>query len=186
VLIICLLVKNRSPRAALRMTDSTKLPVCGTPCYVHIPPEKRTGAGSKLHPKATRMILIGYSSIHKAWKLFDMNTLQEVNSCHVMFEDENRPERDEIGHASSLLVRTRPLFDTPMAGVEVGAPLKGPPQVTVPALNAEEVDIDAQRHESDQELLQVFNNDKAPAGTASTGTRSILRIGSIGITISVS
>jgi hypothetical protein len=68
-----------------------------------------------------------------------------------------------------------------MAGVEVGAPLKGPPQVTVPAFNAEEVDIDAQGHESDQE---VINNDKALAGAASTGTHSIFRIGSIGIRVS--
>jgi hypothetical protein len=106
------------------------------------------------------MIFIGNSSIHKAWKLFDMNTLQEVYSCHVMFEDENRPERETIGHASSLIERTRPLFDTPMADVEVGAPLNGPPQETVPALNAGEVqvnDVDnnAQGHESDQELLHT-------------------------------
>ena len=94
-------LKNRSPHHALfrstpytewneRLPDLTNVRVFGCICYVYIPSEtrKKQGLGNKLQPKALKMIFVGYSDKHKAWKTIDPNTKNIVVSSNVIFDDE--------------------------------------------------------------------------------------------------
>jgi len=94
-------LKNRSPHNALykstpyqewfgKIPDITNVRVFGYPCYVFIPPEvrKRKGPGHKLLPNATKMLLVGYSDKHKAWKCFQPKTKEVVYSANVQFDTE--------------------------------------------------------------------------------------------------
>ncbi len=82
-------LKNRSPHASLfkstpyqewfsRIPDLSNIRVFGYPCYVYIPAEvrKRKGSGNKLLSKSVKMLPVGYSDRHKAWKCFDPSTKQ--------------------------------------------------------------------------------------------------------------
>ena len=44
-------------------------------------------------PKTMEMILLGYSHAHKSYKLFDLTTMKEYLSPHVVFEDESNTDR---------------------------------------------------------------------------------------------
>lgn len=94
-------LKNRSPHASLyrstpyeqwfrKLPDLTNLRVFGYPCYVYIPAEvrQRKGKGHKLLPKALKMIFVGYSEKHKAWKCFNPVTKTIVHSNNVQFDSE--------------------------------------------------------------------------------------------------
>jgi hypothetical protein len=94
-------LKNRSPHSAIFQSTPyekwfNKIPnlehvrIWGSVCYVMIPQEKRTGAGSKLLPKSTKAIFVGYSEIHKAYKCFDEESFKELYSPHVTFDEMNR------------------------------------------------------------------------------------------------
>ena len=54
-----------------------------------MPEEKRKGPGCKLLLKSTQVIFVEYSEIHKAYKCFDEETLKEIYSLHVTFDELN-------------------------------------------------------------------------------------------------
>jgi transposase InsO family protein len=95
-------VKNRSPHQAIyrstpyqewhqRLPDLTNVRVFGCKCFVYVPSEtrKKLGPGNKLLPKARKMMFVGYSDKHKAWKTIDSSTKEIVFSSNVIFESEN-------------------------------------------------------------------------------------------------
>lgn len=92
-------LKNRSPHSALSQStpysqwfkvlpDLSHVRVFGSTCHAFIPKQKRTGPGSKLLPKTKQMILVGYSDLPKTYKLFNPETLEQIESSEVIFENE--------------------------------------------------------------------------------------------------
>jgi hypothetical protein len=92
-------LKNRSPHSALskrtpyearfqKLPDLSNIRIFGCKAYMHIPKEKRKGAGSKLFDKAKELIFVGYSERSSSWLLFDPETHQEYRSDEVLFDEE--------------------------------------------------------------------------------------------------
>jgi transposase InsO family protein len=94
-------LKNRSPHSALyrstpyqewhqRLPDLTNVRVFGSVCYVFTPTEirKKLGPGNKLQPKSRKMLFVGYSDKHKAWKTIDPTNHDIVYSPNVVFGNE--------------------------------------------------------------------------------------------------
>ena len=97
-------LKNRSPHRAIpqstpftewfkKIPNLSHVRVFGTKCHMYVPSKRRTGPGSKLMPKTIDVILVGYSHAHKSYKLFDLKTMQEYLSPHVVFENETITDR---------------------------------------------------------------------------------------------
>ena len=89
-------VLNRSPSASLNkctpyeMLNKVKprvdyFKVFGSECYSHIPKDDR----SKLDPKSTKCIFLGYGNTKKGYKLYEVNTGKIIFSRDVIF-DENK------------------------------------------------------------------------------------------------
>lgn len=92
-------LKNRSPHKAVpqstpytewfkKIPNLSHVRVFGTKCHMYIPSKKRSGPGSKLLPKTLEVILVGYSHMHKSYKLFDPESMNEYLSPHIVFENE--------------------------------------------------------------------------------------------------
>jgi len=118
-------LKNRSPHAALPQStpyaqwfktvpDLSAIRVFGSKGHVLIPSEKRKGPGSKLMPKTQQMIMIGYSDIHKAYKMFDEESLNVTYSAEVIFDNEKVNTR-KIAYPKSFVehVATQSTFSYP-------------------------------------------------------------------------
>ena len=63
--------------------DLGHLKVFGCIAYVHVPDELRT----KLHPKAEKCVLIGYSLEQKGYKCYNLATCQLRVSKDVVFDE---------------------------------------------------------------------------------------------------
>ena len=92
-------LKNRSPHSALckrtpfearfqKLPDLSNIRIFGCKAYMHIPKEKRKGAGSKLFDKAHELIFVGYSERSNSWLLLDPDNHQEYRSDEVLFDEE--------------------------------------------------------------------------------------------------
>lgn len=92
-------LKNRSPHTALckrtpyearfqKLPNLSNIRIWGCKAYMHIPKEKRTGAGSKLVDKARELIFVGYSERSGSWLLFDPATHEEHRSDEVLFDEQ--------------------------------------------------------------------------------------------------
>jgi hypothetical protein len=93
-------IQNRSPHIVLgKLTpeelytgtrpDVSHLRIFGSVCYCHVPSEKRT----KLDPTGEKGILVGYSEVSKAYRIFVPARRRIVVSRDVQFEEERALRR---------------------------------------------------------------------------------------------
>jgi hypothetical protein len=82
-------VKQKTPEEAWsgRNPKVSHLEVFGSTAYTWIPAVKRT----KLDPKSKKMMLIGYSDTHKAYRLVDVDTDKMSFSRDVVVDEEVGP-----------------------------------------------------------------------------------------------
>lgn len=89
---------NRSPSTVLgfksaeevwseKPVDYSKLRVFGCSAYAHIPSDER----SKLKPKSTHCIFLGFEKGVKGFKLWDINNRKKVVSRDVVFDETTMP-----------------------------------------------------------------------------------------------
>jgi hypothetical protein len=93
-------IQNRSPHTILgKLTpeevytgtrpDVSHLRIFGSVCYCHVPSKKRT----KLDPTREKGILVGYSEVSKAYRIFVPTRRRIVVSKDVQFEEERALRR---------------------------------------------------------------------------------------------
>lgn len=64
--------------------STAELHVFGSIAYTHIPPQKQI---SKLHPRGSKGIFVGYSPTTKGYRVFDLKSKKVIISRHIHFTD---------------------------------------------------------------------------------------------------
>lgn len=119
--------------------DISFLRVLGCQAFTHIPKSQRR----KLDPDAISLMLVGYESAAKAYRLWDPETKRIVISRHVVFNESCFPMRrkEDLGDAESdfddedstpTFIQSHPPDDTSQTIAETPDAPSGPDSPTVP------------------------------------------------------
>ena len=84
-----MVVTGKTPKEAWsgRKPRISHLKVFGSLAFVWIPDASRT----KLDAKSQKLMLVGYSSLHKAYRLIDVETSCPIYSRNVVFDEQRGP-----------------------------------------------------------------------------------------------